>query len=104
MKTLYQAPGGSSNGPAVAVAAGFSPLAMGTETIGSIVTPSVRAALYALKPTHGLQEAAGMYRMTDLFDVPGPMGFVALYCFFVFLSFSILILSPPSRISCPTSY
>lgn len=78
MKTPYQAPGGSSSGPAVAVAAGFTPLAMGTETIGSIVTPSVRAALYALKPTHGLQEVAGMYRMTDFFDVPGPMGFVAL--------------------------
>ncbi|KAI0969601.1 amidase signature domain-containing protein [Xylaria arbuscula] len=70
----HSAPGGSSSGPAVAVAAGFSPLAMGTETIGSIVTPSVRAALYALKPTHGLQEVAGMYRMTDFFDVPGPMG------------------------------
>ncbi|KAJ2986214.1 hypothetical protein NUW58_g5132 [Xylaria curta] len=74
MKTPYQAPGGSSSGPAMAVAAGFSPLAMGTETIGSIVTPSVRAALYGLKPTHGLQEVASMYRMTDFFDVPGPMG------------------------------
>ncbi|KAI1173059.1 amidase signature domain-containing protein [Nemania sp. FL0916] len=71
----HSAPGGSSSGPAVAVAAGFSPLAMGTETVGSIVTPSVRAALYALKPTHGLQKVAGMYRMTDFFDTPGPMGF-----------------------------
>ena len=69
-----QAPGGSSTGPAVAVAAGYSPLAMAAETIGSIVTPSVRTALFALKPTHGVQEVAGMYRMTEFFDTPGPMG------------------------------
>ncbi|KAI0806447.1 amidase signature domain-containing protein [Xylaria sp. FL0064] len=46
----HSAPGGSSSDPAVAVAAGFSPLALGTETIGSIVTPSVRAALYCYRP------------------------------------------------------
>ncbi|KAB8279596.1 amidase signature domain-containing protein [Aspergillus minisclerotigenes] len=49
----HSAPGSSSTGSAVAVAAGFSPLAMATETIGFIVTPSTRAALYALKPTTG---------------------------------------------------
>ncbi|KAJ2996750.1 hypothetical protein NUW58_g878 [Xylaria curta] len=70
----HSAPGGSSSGPAMAVAAGFSPLAMGTETIGSIVTPSVRAALYGLKPTHGLQEVASMYRMTDFLMFPDPWG------------------------------
>ncbi|KAK3375563.1 amidase signature domain-containing protein [Lasiosphaeria ovina] len=69
----HSAPGGSSTGSAVAVAAGFSPLAMGTETIGSIVTPATRAALYALKPTVGVQDTAGMYTMTDFFDSPGPM-------------------------------
>ncbi|KAJ5541218.1 amidase signature enzyme [Penicillium frequentans] len=67
------APGGSSTGSAVAVAAGFSPLAMATETIGSIVTPSTRAALYALKPTIGTQDTTGLYTMTDFFDSPGPM-------------------------------
>ncbi|KAJ5916612.1 amidase signature enzyme [Penicillium tannophilum] len=67
------APGGSSTGSAVAVAAGFSPLAMATETIGSIVTPSTRAALYALKPTTGLQDTTGLYTMTEFFDSPGPM-------------------------------
>ncbi|KAH8888130.1 amidase signature enzyme [Thozetella sp. PMI_491] len=69
----HTAPGGSSTGPAVSVAAGYSPLAMGTETIGSIVTPSVRTGLYALKPTVGAQDATGMYRMTDFYDSPGPM-------------------------------
>ncbi|KAJ5792756.1 amidase signature enzyme [Penicillium pulvis] len=69
----HSAPGGSSTGSAVAVAAGFSPLAMATETIGSIVTPSTRAALYALKPTTGIQDTTGLYTMTDFFDSPGPM-------------------------------
>ena len=68
-----QAPGGSSTGSAVAVAAGFSPLAMATETIGSIVTPSTRAGLYAFKPTIGVQDTTGLYTMTDFFDSPGPM-------------------------------
>ncbi|CDM34983.1 Amidase [Penicillium roqueforti FM164] len=54
-------PGASSTGSAVAVAAGFSPLAMATETIGSIVTPSTRAGLYSLKPTTGVQDTTGLY-------------------------------------------
>ncbi|KAJ5725664.1 amidase signature enzyme, partial [Penicillium malachiteum] len=69
----HSAPGGSSTGSAVAVAAGFSPLAMATDTIGSIVTPSTRAGLYALKPTTGVQDTTGLYTMTDFFDSPGPM-------------------------------
>ncbi|KAI0144710.1 amidase signature domain-containing protein [Pestalotiopsis sp. NC0098] len=69
----HSSPGGSSTGSAVAVAAGFSPLALGTETIGSIVTPAGRNALYALKPTVGTQNSKGMYRMTDFYDSPGPI-------------------------------
>ncbi|EHK18330.1 uncharacterized protein TRIVIDRAFT_68353 [Trichoderma virens Gv29-8] len=69
----HSAPGGSSTGSAVAVAAGFSPLAMGTETIGSIVTPSTRAGLYALKVTNGVMDTTGVYTMTDFFDSVGPM-------------------------------
>lgn len=68
-----QAPGGSSTGSAVAVSAGFSPLAMGTETIGSIITPSNRNFLYGLKPTVGAQDTTGMYSMTEFYDIPGPM-------------------------------
>lgn len=55
------------------MAAGFAPLALGTETIGSIVTPANRAGLYALKPTVGIQDTRGLYTMTDFFDSPGPM-------------------------------
>ena len=46
---------------------------MGTETIGSIVTPASRAALYAIKPTVGVQDASGLYTLTDFYDSPGPM-------------------------------
>ncbi|KAK1243303.1 hypothetical protein MKX07_003931 [Trichoderma sp. CBMAI-0711] len=69
----HSSPGGSSTGSAVAVAAGFSPLAMGSETIGSIVTPSTRAGLYALKITTGVLDTTGVYTMTDFFDSVGPM-------------------------------
>lgn len=46
---------------------------MATETVGSIVTPSTRAGLYALKPTIGIQDTTGLYIMTEFFDSPGPM-------------------------------
>ncbi|KAL9473477.1 hypothetical protein ACSS6W_007857 [Trichoderma asperelloides] len=69
----HSAPGGSSTGSAVAVAAGFSPLAMGTETVGSIVTPSTRAGLYALKITYGALDTTGLYALSDFFDCAGPM-------------------------------
>lgn len=55
------------------MAAGFSPLAMGTETVGSIVTPSTRAGLYALKLTHGALDSTGLYALSDFFDCAGPM-------------------------------
>lgn len=55
------------------MAAGFAPLAIGAETIGSIITPASRAALYALKPTVGVQDLTGAYSLTDFFDSPGPM-------------------------------
>ncbi|KAI1272252.1 amidase signature enzyme [Xylaria sp. FL0933] len=69
----HSAPGGSSTGPAVSVAAGFAPLAVGAETIGSIITPSVRMALYALKPTAGAQDTGGTYRLSEFYDAPGPL-------------------------------
>ncbi|KAI0468028.1 amidase signature enzyme [Xylaria cf. heliscus] len=69
----HSAPGGSSTGSAVAVSAGFSPLAMGVEAIGSIITPAVRAALYAIKPTVGTQDTSGICKLSEFYDTPGPM-------------------------------
>ncbi|KAM7205425.1 Glutamyl-tRNA amidotransferase subunit A, mitochondrial [Naviculisporaceae sp. PSN 640] len=69
----HSAPGGSSTGSAVSVAAGFAPLTIGAETIGSIITPASRAALYAIKPTVGVQDTSGMFCISEFFDSPGPM-------------------------------
>lgn len=73
---------------------------MGGETIGSIVTPSTRAALYALKPTVGVQDVAGLYRMSDFYDVPGPMA----KCAADVLLMSELLLDRPLRSKNMTSW
>ncbi|PVI04609.1 amidase signature enzyme [Periconia macrospinosa] len=67
------APGGSSTGSAVSVASGFSALAIGTDTIGSLITPANRAALYALKPTIGKVPMDGIFTLSKSFDSAGGM-------------------------------
>jgi amidase len=67
------APGGSSTGSAVAVAAGFTTLALGTDTVGSLITPANRAALYALKPTVGDVPMDGIFTLSKTFDSIGGM-------------------------------
>ena len=68
-----KSPGGSSTGPVVSVAAGFAPLSFGTETIGSIVTPSSRAVVYAMKPTVGDINMDGVLCISSFFDSAGPI-------------------------------
>ena len=68
-----QNPSGSSSGPAVGVSAGYAPLSIGTETDGSLVCPAGRAALYALKPTIGIIDTAGIVPVSHSFDAPGPI-------------------------------
>ncbi|KAL6690460.1 amidase signature enzyme [Trichoderma pleuroticola] len=69
----HSSPGGSSTGPAVAVAAGFSPLSIGSETTGSIMVPASRNALYAIKPTVGDVDMKGVFSLSELYDAAGPM-------------------------------
>nr|OQO21794.1 hypothetical protein B0A51_10705 [Rachicladosporium sp. CCFEE 5018] len=66
--------GGSSSGSAVCVAAGFAPLALGTEVVGSVVTPSNRAGVYALKCGVGIVEGRGDFGYWDGLDCVGAMG------------------------------
>ncbi|KAK0118568.1 hypothetical protein ONS96_011661 [Cadophora gregata f. sp. sojae] len=66
-------PGGSSSGSAIAVSAGFAPFALGTETIGSLMLPADRAALYSLKPTVGTVSQDGIFPISSLCDAAGPM-------------------------------
>ena len=66
-------PGGSSSGSAVAVAAGFGPAALGTETNGSIVGPAAMCGIVGLKPTVGLLSTEGVIPIASSFDTVGPM-------------------------------
>ena len=66
-------PGGSSSGSAVAVAAGFAPLSLGTEAVGSLITPANRAALYGLKLPPGVSPNDGVFGISNTFDGVGGM-------------------------------
>ncbi|KAF2964451.1 hypothetical protein GQX73_g9127 [Xylaria multiplex] len=65
-------PAGSSSGSATAVAAGFSPISLGTELEGSITWPAARAGLYAIKLTPGSVDQHGFQPGAAGFDCQGP--------------------------------
>lgn len=67
----HSTPCGSSSGSAVAVAAGFAPIALGTESDGSVTQPAGRASLYALKATVGAVSTAGSSPHSPLTDSLG---------------------------------
>jgi amidase len=64
---------GSSSGSAVAVAAHFSMMAIGTETSGSIVSPASINGVVGLKPTVGRVSRDGIIPLSCEFDTPGPI-------------------------------
>ena len=64
-------PGGSSAGSAVAVAAGLCDAALGTETKGSLMVPSLANGVWAYKPTRGLISRSGIVPISRHFDTPG---------------------------------
>ncbi|MEU3342576.1 amidase [Streptomyces sp. NPDC006668] len=66
-------PGGSSGGSAAAVAAGFAPLALGTDTAGSIRIPAAFCGIVGLKPTHGAVSTSGVFPLAPSLDHVGPM-------------------------------
>jgi amidase len=66
-------PSGSSSGSAVAVAAGLAPLAVGTETDGSIVSPASACGVVGIKPTTGLVSRSGIVPVSLAQDTAGPM-------------------------------
>ena len=70
---LDRSAGGSSSGSGAAVAGGLSPLAVGTETDGSITCPSSLNGCVGLKPTVGLLPTEGIVPISGSQDAPGPM-------------------------------
>lgn len=65
--------GGSSSGSGVAMAANYAAAAVGTETSGSILSPSSKNSVVGLKPTVGLLSRSGIVPLSGTVDTPGPM-------------------------------
>jgi len=70
---LARGPAGSSGGSGAAVAAWYAPVALGTDTGGSIRNPALANGIAALKPTRGLLSRDGIIPLGLTFDTSGPM-------------------------------
>lgn len=64
-------PGGSSSGSAAAIAAKMVPLALGSQTVGSVIRPAVYCGVYGFKPAHGVINAQGTMPLSLLLDHVG---------------------------------
>ncbi|HXY44997.1 MAG TPA: amidase [Acidimicrobiales bacterium] len=68
---VTRTPGGSSSGSAAAVAAGIVPIALGTQTAGSVVRPGAYCGVYAFKPSKGWTSTKGVWLLAESFDTLG---------------------------------
>jgi Asp-tRNA(Asn)/Glu-tRNA(Gln) amidotransferase A subunit family amidase len=68
---LDRTPGGSSSGSAAAVAAGMVPVALGTQTAGSVIRPAAYCGVYGFKPSRGWTSTRGVWRLAEHLDTLG---------------------------------
>ena len=68
---LGHTPGGSSSGSAAAVAAGLCPLALGSQTVGSVIRPAAFCGVVGFKPSYGRVEGAGLIDYAPSVDTVG---------------------------------
>ena len=73
-RNLAHTPGGSSSGSAAAVACGMVPLALGTQTAGSVIRPASFCGIYGFKPTLGLISRHGVLLQSHTLDTIGVYG------------------------------
>jgi Asp-tRNA(Asn)/Glu-tRNA(Gln) amidotransferase A subunit family amidase len=71
---LEHTPGGSSSGSAAAVACGMVPMALGTQTGGSVIRPASYNGIYGIKPTLGLISRTGVTMQSHTLDTVGVYG------------------------------
>ena len=68
---LRRTPGGSSSGSGAAVAAGYCPLALGTQTVGSVIRPAAFCGVVGFKPSYGRIDAEGLVFYSRSVDTVG---------------------------------
>jgi aspartyl-tRNA(Asn)/glutamyl-tRNA(Gln) amidotransferase subunit A len=96
--------GGSSSGTGSAVAAGLVPFGIGTETWGSITTPSSYCGLSGLRPTYGRVSRAGAMALSWTLDKIGPMAHAAHDCGLVLNAIAGADADDPSTSDRPYAY
>jgi Asp-tRNA(Asn)/Glu-tRNA(Gln) amidotransferase A subunit family amidase len=73
-RDLERTPGGSSSGSAAAVASGMVPLALGTQTAGSVIRPASFCGIFGFKPTLGFISRTGVLMQSHTLDTIGVYG------------------------------
>jgi Asp-tRNA(Asn)/Glu-tRNA(Gln) amidotransferase A subunit family amidase len=101
---LEEGSSGSSAGSAAATAAGLVPFAIGTETWGSIVSPSTRCGVTGLRPTFGSVSRAGGMALSWSMDKAGPICRSALDCGLVFQAITGVDPADPATLDIPFNY
>jgi Asp-tRNA(Asn)/Glu-tRNA(Gln) amidotransferase A subunit family amidase len=101
---LEEGSSGSSAGSAAATAAGLVPFAIGTETWGSIVSPSSRCGVTGLRPTFGRVSRAGAMALSWSMDKAGPICRSALDCGLVFQAITGEDPADPGSLDIPFNY